>query len=160
MAKYLAYVTLLAALVVMAWAAPLQAQEAAAPAEEAEVVNPYLGLVAFPGSVILEQRSETHDSHTVFESEASLEALYEHFHEQLIQLGWEQTELERSDDEIEARYEREGEELDLDHLGSRSPPPWLKAMWGLASRPTGPNLGRRLLRFQIALDNLDRRAAR
>ena len=69
-------------------------------------LNAYLGVVAYPGSTLLSQNSETE-----FESSASLQEVYAHVHEQLVALGWERSRLTENRNEIEAQYSREDENL-------------------------------------------------
>lgn len=69
-------------------------------------LNAYLGVVAYPGSTLLSQSSETE-----FESSASLQEIYAHTHEQLVALGWERSRLTENSNEIEAQYSRGDENL-------------------------------------------------
>lgn len=78
------------------------------------VINPYLGLRAFPGSRILETEFDGRDSETRFDADASLEDVYDHFHRQLLAAGWRRVALEVESDEIEAEYVRAGVELELE----------------------------------------------
>ena len=78
------------------------------------VINPYLGLRAFPGSHIVEQSFDGRDSETLFEVSASLQAVYRYLHDQLAADGWRRVSLETESDEIEAEYVRAGLELELE----------------------------------------------
>jgi hypothetical protein len=80
----------------------------------AKILNPYIGLEAFPGSRIVEHEFDGRDSETVFESGANLQRMYGHFHRQLSSQGWRRTELEIERDEIEATYVRRGIEFELE----------------------------------------------
>lgn len=77
-------------------------------------LNPYLGLRAYPGSRIVERSIDGRDSETTFEANASLQAVYRHFHEQLAADGWRRVSFEVESDEIEATYVRDGRELELE----------------------------------------------
>lgn len=83
------------------------AQEDAAGEDAA--LNSYLGITVYPGSVLLSQ-----DTETEFESSAGLQEIYAFIHDQLVELGWERSNLTENADEIEARYSREGENLRVD----------------------------------------------
>lgn len=80
----------------------------------AEVVNPFLGLVAYPGSVVTRQSIDGRDSETRFTTSARLRDVYEHFHEQLLRDGWRRVDLDVDDDEIEAEYRRDGLSFELE----------------------------------------------
>ncbi|MEX2503160.1 MAG: hypothetical protein WD336_12350 [Trueperaceae bacterium] len=77
------------------------------------VLNPYLGLTAYPGSVVLRQEVDGRDSETAFRSSAGLRELYRHVHEQMRADGWSRTDLDVDGDEIEAEYRRGGVEIEL-----------------------------------------------
>ena len=80
----------------------------------AKMLNPYIGLEAFPRSRIVEHEFDGRDSETLFESRADLRRIYGHFHEQLRSQGWRRTEIEIERDEIEATYVRRGIEFELE----------------------------------------------
>ena len=79
-----------------------------------EVINPYLGLRVYPGSRIISNEVDGRESETEFEVGASLRAVYDYFHEQLVRGGWRRVDLDVESDEIEAVYVRQGVELELE----------------------------------------------
>ena len=79
-----------------------------------EVVNPYLGLRVYPGSRIISNEVDGRESETEFEVAASLRAVYDFFHEQLVASGWRRVDLDVESNEIEAVYVRHGVELELE----------------------------------------------
>ena len=78
------------------------------------VINPTAGLDTFPGSSNTDVIPDGDDTRTYFEADAPIDTVYEHFHSELGAQGWQRTELERDDDEIEAEYTREGRELEFE----------------------------------------------
>lgn len=80
----------------------------------AEVVNPYLGLRVYPGSRIISNEVAGRESETAFEVAASLRAVYDFFHEQLVASGWRRVDLDVESDEIDAVYVRHGVQLELE----------------------------------------------
>jgi hypothetical protein len=82
--------------------------------EREAAINRYLDLRAFPGSRNVETSFDGRDSETRFEASARLEAVYRHFHEQLVAMGWRRVTLEIESDEIEAEYVRGELELELE----------------------------------------------
>lgn len=84
------------------------------PGRQTDLVNSYLPLTAYPGSEILSRSLESRDSEVTFRVNASLQQVYQHFHNQLLQLGYRRTELEVESDEIEATYRRGSIELELE----------------------------------------------
>ena len=83
-------------------------------APSAEPINPFLGLLPYPGSEVTHQSIDGRDSETTFTASARLRDVYEHFHAQLIADGWRRTDLEVDDDEIEAEYRRDGLTFELE----------------------------------------------
>ncbi len=83
------------------------------PADE-RILNPTLGLVAYPGSRIVEHEVDGRDSETEFFADADLRTVYAWFHDQLVADGWRRTDLEIESDEIEAEYRRGGTEFELE----------------------------------------------
>ena len=83
-------------------------------APSAEPINPFLGLLPYPGSEMTRQTVDGRDSETTFTTSARLRDVYEHFHAQLIADGWRRTDLEVEDDEIEAEYRRDGLSFELE----------------------------------------------
>lgn len=81
---------------------------------DGDVINPYLGLVAYPGSRVTEREVDGRDSETTFVTTASLGTVYRFFHDQLVADGWVRVELDVDSDEIEATYVRGGLELELE----------------------------------------------
>ena len=79
-----------------------------------EVINPFLGLRAYPGSVVTRQSVDGRDSETRFTTAARLRDVYEHFHAQLVRDGWRRIEIDVDDDEIEAEYRRDGLSFELE----------------------------------------------
>ncbi|ADI14227.1 hypothetical protein [Truepera radiovictrix] len=79
-----------------------------------QVINETVGLTMFPGASEVEIAEDGLDTTVRFSAEASLEEVYAFFHDELTALGWERTDLETSDDEIEATYRREGRELEFE----------------------------------------------
>lgn len=82
--------------------------------QDASVINPFLGLRAFPGSRILDRSIDGRSSETTFRADASLQAVYRHAHDQLTADGWRRVSFEIDSDEIEAEYVRDGVELELE----------------------------------------------
>ncbi len=80
----------------------------------AEPINPFLGLLPYPGSEVTRQSIDGRDSETAFTTSARLRDVYEHFHAQLIADGWRRIDLEVDDDEIEAEYRRDGRSFELE----------------------------------------------
>lgn len=78
------------------------------------VINQTAALSAYPGTSSNEVVSDGDDTRTTFAADASLPEVYEHFHSQLTAQGWGRTDLEQDDDEVEADYRREGQELELE----------------------------------------------
>ena len=81
---------------------------------EERILNPTLGLAAYPGSRILEHEVDGRDSETEFHANADLRTVYAWFHDQLVADGWRRTDLEIESDEIEAEYRRGGQEFELE----------------------------------------------
>jgi hypothetical protein len=88
-------------------------------APRVEPINAYLGLLPYPGSVVMERAGGGRDSETAFATTARLGDVYAHFHEQLVRDGWRRIDLDVDDDEIEAEYRRSGVtfELELEYEG-------------------------------------------
>jgi hypothetical protein len=78
-----------------------------------ELVNERLGLRGYPGSVVIRQENGRSSSKTTFETGASLDSVYAHFHGQLGGRGWQRRELDMKPNEVKAEYTRQGEELEL-----------------------------------------------
>lgn len=83
------------------------------PRGEGEVVNETAGLSAYPSSSGTEVIPDGEDTRTRFQTDASLDEVYSHFHGELTAQGWQRTSLER-DDEVEAGYAREGRTLEFE----------------------------------------------
>ncbi|MEX2543269.1 MAG: hypothetical protein WD314_15790 [Trueperaceae bacterium] len=77
-------------------------------------VNERLGLVGYPGSTVIRQEQDRSSSKTTFESRASLDAVYAHFHGQLGNQGWRRFELDSKPNHVNAEYRRSGEELEFE----------------------------------------------
>ncbi len=77
-------------------------------------INQTAGLSAYPGAVGGETVPEGLDSRTGFDTDASLEEVYGYFDGELVAGGWRRTNNETEDDEIEAKYVREGRELEFE----------------------------------------------
>lgn len=78
-----------------------------------QLVNDRLRLTSYPGSVVVQQEQKERSSKTTFETEASLDAVYSHFHSQLANQGWQRRELESKPNRVEAEYTRRDEGLEL-----------------------------------------------
>lgn len=92
-----------------------QAQTTSSTNEEATIINTFLALPAYPDSRIVEAEDRNdRDSETRFESDASLQDIYDFFHDFLVNAGWERVELEEESDEIEAKYRLDDLELELE----------------------------------------------
>jgi hypothetical protein len=78
------------------------------------VINPTAALEGYPGASNSDVIPDGLDTRTFFESDASLGEIYDHFHTQLTAQGWQRTDLETDDDEIEPEYRRDGRELELE----------------------------------------------
>lgn len=76
-------------------------------------VNERLGLVGYPGSTVVKQEQDRSSSKTTFESGATIDAVYAHFHGQLSNQGWRRQELDSKPNKVEAEYRRRGEELEF-----------------------------------------------
>ena len=85
----------------------------AASQEEAQLLNETVGLTQYPGATDTRIETDARDSEVHFEADASLQELFEFYDVELVALGWQRTDLE-GDDEIEAAYERDGRELDVE----------------------------------------------
>jgi hypothetical protein len=77
------------------------------------LVNERLGLRGYPDSRIVSQEQDRSSSKTTFETGASLDSVYAHFHGQLGRRGWQRHELDSKPNEVKAEYTRQGEELEL-----------------------------------------------
>lgn len=84
------------------------------PDSQTDLVNSYLLLTAYPGSEIISRSLESRDSEVTFRVNASLQQVYQHLHNQLLQLGFRRTKLEVEADEIEATYRRGSLEVELE----------------------------------------------
>ena len=82
--------------------------------EASTVINPTAGLDTYPGSSNTDVIPDGDDTRTYFETDVPITTVYEHFHTQLGTQGWQRTNLENDDDEVEADYVREGRELELE----------------------------------------------
>lgn len=78
-----------------------------------QTVNERLGLRGYPGATVVKQEQDRDSSRTTFETSASLDAVYNHFHGQLRGQGWQRGELESKRNKVEAEYYRGGEEVEL-----------------------------------------------
>lgn len=78
------------------------------------IINETAGLSGYPGARNVQINSEGIDSITRFQTDNSLQEVFEHFNAELLAGGWQQTDIEMDDDEIEAEYAREWRELELD----------------------------------------------
>jgi hypothetical protein len=77
------------------------------------LVNERLGLRGYPDSRIVSQEQGRSSSKTTFETSASLDSVYAHFHGQLGRRGWQRRELDSKPNQVKAEYARQGEELEL-----------------------------------------------
>ncbi len=89
-------------------------RQSAQPQPTVQPLNPYLGLMPYPGSTLLRQEVDGRDSESTFTSSAGLRDIYDHFHQQLVRDGWRRTDLDRDDDEIEAEYHRDRQEFEFE----------------------------------------------
>jgi hypothetical protein len=78
------------------------------------VINSRLGLRGYPGATVMKHEDKGSSSDTTFESGGSLDAVYNHFHNQLRGQGWERVELEVKSNKIEAGYRSGGEKVSLE----------------------------------------------
>lgn len=84
-------------------------------APDGTVINQTAGLSAYPGAAGNGLVTEDGlDTRTTFSADASLQEVYSYFDGQLTSGGWQRTNLEQDDDEIEADYSREGRTLELE----------------------------------------------
>lgn len=77
------------------------------------LVSERLGIRSYPGSTTISQEEKADSWKATFETSATFEAVYDHYHGQLARQGWQRDELERKSNKIEAEYRRAGEELEL-----------------------------------------------
>lgn len=77
-------------------------------------INQTAGLGEFPGADSSEVIPDGDDSRTLFDTDAPLSEVYAYFDGELVAQGWQRTELETDDDEIEAEYVRAGRELEFE----------------------------------------------
>ncbi|HEX7003232.1 MAG TPA: hypothetical protein VF168_03495 [Trueperaceae bacterium] len=78
------------------------------------IVDSRLGLRAYPGSTVIDQRERGERSTTTFETGANLESVFDHFDGQLARQGWRRSDLEMRPNRAEARYRNGGDELELE----------------------------------------------
>jgi predicted small secreted protein len=77
------------------------------------LVNERLGVRGYPGAVLVKQEQKGESSKTTFETGASIDAVYAHFHSQLTSRGWQRYELNSKPNQVKAEYAMGGEELEL-----------------------------------------------
>jgi predicted small secreted protein len=77
------------------------------------LVNERLGVRGYPGATLVKQEQDEGSSKTTFETGASLDAVYAHFHSQLTSRGWQRYELNSKPNQVKAEYAMGGEELEL-----------------------------------------------
>jgi len=77
-------------------------------------INETAGLSSYPGATEAQVSEEGLDTRTRFSADATLQQVYDFFNGELSAQGWQQTEIEIEDDEIESGYVREGRELELE----------------------------------------------
>ncbi|MEX2535910.1 MAG: hypothetical protein WD273_09980 [Trueperaceae bacterium] len=80
----------------------------------APLVNGRLGLHGYPHAVIVSLQERRGSSQTTFETGASLDAVYSHFHRQLAGQGWRRNDYEGRPHKVEAEYRRGEAEVDFE----------------------------------------------
>ncbi len=77
-------------------------------------INETAGLNPYPGSAATNVVPTGLDTRTTFTTDATPDEVYSYFDGELTAQGWQQTTIERDDDEIEADYTRDGRQLELE----------------------------------------------